>query len=306
PTISGWPSRSVLQGAEYVFTPSASDADGDALSFSISNKPRWADFDTSTRRLSGTPDVDDIGVLRYTASSVSGGHAGTALPVYSIRVQAANSIPVISGSPPTQIVQGETYSFTPSVSDADGDALTFSIENRPSWAKFDTESGVLSGAAGPGTEGSYEGIVISVSDGVATASLPAFSITVSAPPHSSPTISGSPPGSVQVGTPYVFTPSASDADGDSLSFSIVNRPAWLSFTPSTGQLEGMPGAGHVGTHSNIRITVSDGKATASLPAFSITVTAAAPENRAPTISGAPSSSATVGELYAFVPSASDP
>src|SRR5690606_1524783 len=66
------------------------------------------------------------------------------------------------------------------------------------------------------------------------------------------------------------------------------------------------GAGHVGTHSNIRITVSDGKATASLPAFSITVTAAAPENRAPTISGAPSSSATVGELYAFVPSASDP
>src|SRR5690606_40005888 len=113
-------------------------------------------------------------------------------------------------------------------------------------------------------------------------------------------------GSVQVGTPYVFTPSASDADGDSLSFSIVNRPAWLSFTPSTGQLEGMPGAGHVGTHSNIRITVSDGKATASLPAFSITVTAAAPENRAPTISGTPSSAATLGEPYAFVPTASDP
>lgn len=306
PTISGWPRRSVLQGAEYVFTPSASDADGDSLSFSISNRPRWAEFDASTGRLRGTPDADDVGVFRNIVISVSDGAARAALPAFSIRVQAANSAPVISGSPPTEIVQGETYSFTPSASDADGDALTFSIENRPSWAQFDTASGRLSGTAGPGTAGSYEGIVISVSDGAATASLPAFSIVVIPSPNRAPTISGSPPSSAQVGTPYVFTPTASDPDGDSLSFSIVNRPAWLTFTPSTGRLEGTPGAGHVGTHSNIRITVSDGRATASLPAFSITVAAAAPENRAPTISGTPSSAATVGEPYAFVPTASDP
>jgi hypothetical protein len=40
-------------------------------------------------------------------------------------------------------------------------------------------------------------------------------------------------------------------------------------------LQGTPAAGHAGTYDNIVITVSDGSATASLPAFSITVLAVA-------------------------------
>jgi hypothetical protein len=50
-------------------------------------------------------------------------------------------------------------------------------------------------------------------------------------------------------------------------------PAWATFSESTGTLSGTPAQSHVGTHANIVITVSDGSATASLPAFSITVTA---------------------------------
>jgi len=46
---------------------------------------------------------------------------------------------------------------------------------KPSWATFDTTTGLLSGLA---VKGTYSGIVITVSDGCATASLPAFSIKV--------------------------------------------------------------------------------------------------------------------------------
>jgi hypothetical protein len=63
-------------------------------------------------------------------------------------------------------------------SDADGTALTFSIANRPSWATFNTGTGQLSGT--PATTGAYSGIVISVSDGSASAALAAFSVTVQA------------------------------------------------------------------------------------------------------------------------------
>lgn len=306
PTITGSPRRSVLQGQSYAFTPSAFDSDGDALTFSIANKPAWASFETDTGRLDGRPDGDDVGVYRNIVIAVSDGAATASLPAFSIRVEAANSAPTISGTPPTTVAEGAAYSFTPNALDADGDALTFSIQNAPSWAAFEPASGLLSGTPGAGTAGEYDGIVIAVSDGAETAALPAFSITVTAPPNRSPTISGSPPTSANEGVEYVFTPSASDADGDTLTFSIANRPGWLTFSRSTGRLEGTPDAGDVGTHGNIRITVSDGDESDSLPAFSITVAAAPPSNGAPTISGNPPTAVVQGTAYSFTPTADDP
>ena len=65
--------------------------------------------------------------------------------------------------------------------------------------------------------------------------------------------------------------SATDADGNALTFSIANAPAWATFNSSTGQLSGTPTAAQVGTYSNITISVSDGTATATLAAFNIQV-----------------------------------
>src|SRR5262249_28975973 len=57
--------------------------------------------------------------------------------------QDANSAPQISGSPAREVTVGQAFNFTPSASDADGDALTFSIQSKPSWASFDASSGRL-------------------------------------------------------------------------------------------------------------------------------------------------------------------
>ena len=89
--------------------------------------------------------------------------------------------------------------------------------------------------------------------------------------NSSPSISGNPPPAVLVSQYYDFAPNASDPDGDSLTFTITNQPGWASFDTSTGRLSGQPALGDVGTVGDIMISVSDGTATRSLPAFSITV-----------------------------------
>jgi len=107
-----------------------------------------------------------------------------------------------------------------------------------------------------------------VSDGTATASLPAFSINVTNGTNRAPVISGTPARSVSVGSAYSFRPTASDPDGNTLTYSIANRPSWATFNTSTGQLSGTPSASQVGTYNNITIRVSDGRATASLAAFS--------------------------------------
>lgn len=85
------------------------------------------------------------------------------------------------------------------------------------------------------------------------------------------TISGTPAISVTVGAQYSFTPTASDSDGGTLTYSIVNAPRWATFNAKTGQLYGTPKSTDLGPTTNIVITVADGSATASLPAFSIDV-----------------------------------
>lgn len=91
------------------------------------------------------------------------------------------------------------------------------------------------------------------------------------PTNNAPTISGSPPSAVNIGDLYSFVPNASDADGDTLTFSVDNEPGWASFNTSTGELSGQPSLAHVGVYTNIRISVSDGSASASLPQFAISV-----------------------------------
>jgi hypothetical protein len=86
-----------------------------------------------------------------------------------------------------------------------------------------------------------------------------------------PTISGSPSSSDFAGQAYRFVPTTTNPGGGALGFSIANKPAWASFSTVTGALTGTPSSAQVGTYSNILISVSNGKASASLAAFSITV-----------------------------------
>ena len=183
-----------------------------------------------------------------------------------------NRAPVISGSAPTTAAVGEWYVFRPTASDRDRDRLTFSIVNRPRWANFDTGTGRLAGTPAARDVGTFANIRIRVSDGQATRSLDPFQIVVgSGGQNRAPTISGTPATAIAEGQAYSFRPTANDPDGDTLRFSITNRPAWAAFDTNTGRLSGTPGTGTVGTYSDIRIRVSDGVAQSALPAFSITV-----------------------------------
>jgi len=276
PSISGSPVSAVVAGSSYSFTPTASDPEGDDLTFSISGLPAWASFDSATGLLSGTPTGADVGSYQNIVISVSDGEFSDSLAGFAIIVGSTltNSAPQISGTPLTNIDAGSAYSFTPSATDPERDVLTFSISGMPVWASFDSAIGLLSGTPTGADVGIYQNIVISVSDGEFSDSLAAFAITVSSTvTNSAPLISGTAPASVNAGSAYSFTPTSSDPDGDTLTFSVSGLPMWASFNNSTGQIGGTPESGDIGTYSNIVIDVTDGQASSSLAAFSITVDA---------------------------------
>ncbi|KZN59327.1 hypothetical protein N473_03970 [Pseudoalteromonas luteoviolacea CPMOR-1] len=180
----------------------------------------------------------------------------------------------ISGSPKGFVNATDTYAFTPTVTNLDGDTLVFAIENKPSWASFDTTTGKLSGTPTAADMGIYNNIVITVNDGTVTNALNSFTILVrAAGTNDAPVISGTPNTTVQATRQYAFTPVVIDLENDDLVFSITNKPSWAAFNTLSGQLSGTPAESDVGDHDNIVISVSDGlHAPVSLPAFSITVT----------------------------------
>jgi hypothetical protein len=270
--ISGVPATTATVTQMYTFVPTVSYSGRRTLAFSIRNKPSWATFSTATGQLSGTPTNANIGTFSNIKISVSSGNAWASLPSFSIVVRApTNHPPTISGTPATSVVAGNSYAFAPTASDQDGDPLTFSIQNKPTWATFSTSTGKLSGTPSSSQVGTYSNIIIAVSDGQATTSLPAFTITVTAAPSSAPTISGTPRTTATAGSPYSFQPTAGGASGSTLTFSIQNKPTWATFNTSSGLLSGTPAASDAATTSNIVISVSDGTSSASLAPFSITV-----------------------------------
>jgi hypothetical protein len=91
--------------------------------------------------------------------------------------------------------------------------------------------------------------------------------------NQAPTISGSAIASATAGKAYSFVPTAADADGDGLKFSISSMPVWAQFDTATGRLSGTPTNTHVGSHEEIEISVTDGKVSTTLPQFAITVAA---------------------------------
>ncbi|TDQ79098.1 MBG domain-containing protein [Sphingobacterium yanglingense] len=143
----------------------------------------------------------DLGVVPAASIQLSGTGAdrtitvtalgsGTATITLSVEDEAGNiktssfdvvvnTAPTITGAPPTTVGQDEAYSFTPSAADIDADdVLTFSIENKPSWASFDPNTGALTGTPTHVNVGTTSDIVISVSDGSEITSLPSFDIEV--------------------------------------------------------------------------------------------------------------------------------
>ncbi|MDT3307458.1 Ig-like domain-containing protein [Shewanella vaxholmensis] len=205
-----------------------------------------------------------------TATNAAGTSAVSAAS-NSVTPQPSNSAPTITGSPILTINQGASYLFTPTAADSPGDTLSFSILNKPVWATFNPITGTLSGTPSNQDVGVTNGIIISVSDGTLSASLPAFNLTV-VDVNDAPIISSTAITAATQDAAYSYTFVASDTDvGDVLTLSAVTKPSWLSFNAATGVLSGTPSNADVGSHA-VTLKVTDTDGLTAEQSFSITVT----------------------------------
>lgn len=246
PTITGTPNTIVNEDSSYSFTPSANDVDtGDTLVFSIINKPSWAEFNTTTGKLSGTPTNDNVGTtsdINITVTDSVG--AQVSLALFDIEVVNTNDAPLFETNLTTQTIEEDTgvLSFEINASDIEGDEFNISIESNNTNILTVSKSwqGLLNQGDYVNTPLDFNlttvqdafgmvKITIRVDDGedVTTQSFD-INITDVIDKPLSIQITSTPNTSIKIGVPYIYKFIA-DFDMSQLDFNNSTLPSWLHF-----------------------------------------------------------------------------
>lgn len=233
---------SVTGSVPVQLTLSATDPDGDSLTYSWSQEPAAPVGSFSGRFVPSPTWTAPVvsSTTRFTLRvSVSDGRGGTVPGQVEVEVAPPgnqNTAPVLTAGPsasPATVNEQQPVSLSVSASDADGNPLTYSWSQTspaspvgsfsnpsartPSWTAPDVTA-----------SGSYT-LRVTVSDGQGGSASGTVNITVQRV-NQVPTVSAiTGPGSLLAGSTGTFSVTASDPDGDSLTYS------WSQTAPATPQ-----------------------------------------------------------------------
>lgn len=269
--------RGVTENVALTFAVSASDPDGDNLSYSASDLPVGASFDPDARLFSWIPDYDDAGVYSVLFRVSDDG-----VPPLSdnervtITVGNVNRPPVLDPVGNRSVDENELLQFRVTGSDPDGDALVFGADtlssstifslsalgfspsSLPTGARFNPQTQTFTWQPGFEDAGNYP-IVFTVSDdGVPPLSVSeTVTITignVNRPPVLDPIGNRS----VDEGGLIEFTVTGRDPDNDALTFSASSLPRSARFDPVTQVFRWWTGEGDSGGYSVVFKVMDDG------------------------------------------------
>jgi hypothetical protein len=253
PVLTTIGAKSVLENATLTFTLAAADADvGDVLSYSAAGLPTGATFNAATQTFTWTPTDDQEGNYHATFQ-VSDGHVAVSETIAITVLSGSNHPPVLAAIGNKSVSENQTLSFTVSATDVDGNPLTYSVSGLPAGASFANR--VFTWTPGFNQAGNHS-VTFTVSDGQAEDS---ETITIAVANVNRPPVLASIGGKqVDENFSLSFSTSATDPDGDSVTYSATGLPAGATFV--AGVFTWVPSFTQAGTHS-VTFTASDGSLT---------------------------------------------
>lgn len=251
---------------------SASDIDGDSLTFTVIGSPAngFVSLNPATGSFVYTPNANYNGSDSFTVS-ISDGNGGTTTSLVSIGVTPVNDGPTASH---LNLTTDEDVPVNGAISanDPDGDSLSYSITGNPAngTVVLNPATGTFTYTPATGYNGS-DSFVVTVSDGNGGVATSTVRIGVNARNEK--------PAAIDLNlttaedTAVNGAISASDPDSDPLSYSISGNPAsgTVVLNPSTGTFVYTPNPNYSGSDSFV-VTISDGKGGTTTSTVMITVT----------------------------------
>ncbi|HET9129346.1 MAG TPA: putative Ig domain-containing protein, partial [Terriglobia bacterium] len=251
PLLDSINDRVAVIGKTFQIVIAASDMDQDPLQFSGTNLPAGSTLLPGVLYGSAiftwTPSAADTGshVLTFTVTDSTG---GTDSRTISVLVRASNSAPILLPVGNQTVAENALLDLHLSAIDTDNDPLTWHVSNPPPGAVFDPNAGILKWQTNYFSAGTYNNIVLSVTDGSGT-STETISITVT-PSNQAPQLALLPPFGTQEQQLLQFNLVGADADGDALIYGALSPlPQGAEFDSSNGRFTWIPGYEQAGEYA---------------------------------------------------------
>jgi hypothetical protein len=241
---------------------SASDGDGDMLTFGAMGLPPGVGVVVSTGLITGTPA--DAGV--YPVSVTVSDGLLTATQSFTWTVTAETAAPVVAITSPTSALTWTTAGATLVLAGTASDNVGVTDV---SWTNSRGGSGVATGTtswsvAAVTLQSGTNVLTVTARDAAGNMATDVLAVTM----NTAPTLAAVSNQSSVQGLATMLQLGGSDADGDALTYGATGLPAGLSINASTGLIIGTPSA--AGTFA-VASTVTDGLQTATR-SFTWTVT----------------------------------
>lgn len=243
------------------------DPNGDTLTYSAAGMPPWMTFDSATRTFSGMPGIAGYSTISVTATDSSGLSATGNLAVNVTNVAPVyNTGKLVDKTP----VAGQLFTYQIPVNtftDANGDALIYTVSGMPSWMTFDPTSLTFSGTPGAVHTST---ITVVASDRIGASASASFTVTVGnvAPVYTSSIMTDQTPAPGQAFSYQIPTGAFTDPNQQTLTYTTGTLPSWLTFNASTKTFSGTPTTAGSWT---VTVTATDPSALAVSGSFTITV-----------------------------------
>ncbi len=276
PVLAAIGSKTVDENTTLSFTVSATDPDGDSLTYAATGLPTGATFNSATRTFSWTPDAGQAGTYPVTFTATDAGTpplSDSETVAITVNGVASNQPPVLAAIGAKSGTEGALLSFVVSATDPENAPLGYSAAPLPAGASFNPTTRTFTWTPGYEQAGRYT-VTFTVSDGsLADSEAVVIDVAnVNRPPVFSPIGSKT----VAENATLEFPVSASDPDGDALVYSATGLPAPGAFDPATRTFSWTPTYEQAGSYT-VTFTVTDG----SLPVSQAVSIAVSDVNRAP-------------------------
>lgn len=163
---------------------------------------------------------------------------------FDVVVRGPNQAPVFGPFAPPVINEGSVFSFTPPVTDPEGDGIVFTLESGPPGSSISAATGTIQWPTGEAEgPGAYAFTVRATDNFFVDPKSAALSFTLTVNEVNAPPFLSVPANqAINELTTLNVSASATDADvpANALVFSLVNPPAGMTIDPSTGAIAWTP------------------------------------------------------------------
>ncbi len=205
-------------------------------------------------KLTLAPNTFTIGLaegLPMAADSVNSAYRDLTTQVGAASERPNNHAPVLGAVGDQNVFNGALLAFTLTATDVDTDTLTYGHQGLPAGATLDPATGAFSWTPTVAQTGDHA-VTLTVSDGLATDS-ETITLTVG---NRAPTLTAVGDKTIGAGQTLSFTLSASDPDGNAMTYSATGLPAGATLNLTTGAFSWTPSVAQVGDHV-VTFTASD-------------------------------------------------